>query len=173
MSLITGDNCFRPSKKGQQLPSAALTTTKCSSLSQLTPQEFGKAAPTLVHPMLLCHLHTNTLPPLPHTHTLPAWPGLAPGEFVFLLNNGPEPATAIYNGANNGLGLNEATAQIMRFDVQPLPVGQVARPFTTAQQAALDAALTANYAATVVPFVPPATARQVCRQGVELFGNGS
>jgi hypothetical protein len=78
-----------------------------------------------------------------------------------MLNNGPEPDTAIYDGTNNGLGLTEFTAQIMRFDVNPLPVGQVAQPFTPARQAALDAALTANYAATVTPIVPVPTARQV------------
>lgn len=38
--------------------------------------------------------------------------GLAPGQFVFMLNNGPETDTAIYNGANNGVGLTTHTAQV-------------------------------------------------------------
>jgi hypothetical protein len=35
-----------------------------------------------------------------------------PGEYVYLLNNGPEPDTALYDGANNGVGLTEHTAQV-------------------------------------------------------------
>jgi hypothetical protein len=35
-----------------------------------------------------------------------------PGEFVFLLNNGPEPDTVLYDGTNNGVGLTEHTAQV-------------------------------------------------------------
>lgn len=38
--------------------------------------------------------------------------GLAPGQFVFMLNNGPETDTAIYDGTNNGLGLTPHTAQV-------------------------------------------------------------
>jgi hypothetical protein len=93
--------------------------------------------------------------------TPPLATGLAAGEFVYLLNNGPETDTAIYDGNNNGLGLTESTAQIMRFDVKPLPVGQVARPFTPARQKTLNKTLIADYAATVKRIVPPATARQV------------
>jgi hypothetical protein len=78
-----------------------------------------------------------------------------------MLNNGPEPDTQIYNGNNNGVGLTEFTAQIMRFDVNTLPVGQVAQPFTPARQEALSRAMTANYAATVTPIVPVPNARQV------------
>lgn len=29
-----------------------------------------------------------------------------------MLNNGPEPDTAIYDGTNNGVGLTENTAQV-------------------------------------------------------------
>lgn len=38
--------------------------------------------------------------------------GIAPGEFVYMLNNGPETDTAIYDGTNNGVGLTEFTAQV-------------------------------------------------------------
>lgn len=37
-----------------------------------------------------------------------------PGEFVYMLNNGPEPDTALYDGTNNGVGLTEHTAQVRR-----------------------------------------------------------
>ena len=38
--------------------------------------------------------------------------GLAPGQFVFMLNNGPETDTGVYNGNNNGVGLTVHTAQV-------------------------------------------------------------
>jgi hypothetical protein len=38
--------------------------------------------------------------------------GLQPGQFVYMLNNGPETDTAIYNGANNGVGLTIHTSQV-------------------------------------------------------------
>jgi hypothetical protein len=34
------------------------------------------------------------------------------GEYVFMLNSGPEPDTALYDGTNNGVGLTEHTAQV-------------------------------------------------------------
>jgi hypothetical protein len=78
-----------------------------------------------------------------------------------MLNNGPEPDTANYDGTNNGVGLTQNTAQIMRFDVAPMPVGQFAQPFNLARQEALNSALIAEYEAAVTPIVPPRTARQV------------
>jgi hypothetical protein len=38
--------------------------------------------------------------------------GLLPDQFVYLLNNGPETDTSIYDGANNGVGLTPHTAQV-------------------------------------------------------------
>lgn len=74
-----------------------------------------------------------------------------PSEYVFLLNNGPEPDTALYDGTNNGLGLTEHTAQVMRFDVQPMPADQTLRPFTAEQQYQLNTAMLAQWAASVPP----------------------
>lgn len=100
---------------------------------------------------------------------------LLPGQFVFMLNNGPETDTAIYDGTNNGVGLTVHTAQIMRFDVQPLPAGQTAQPFDLAQQTALNAAMIAAWTADVppIPLVPPpgAPIRRVAL--VEELFNGS
>jgi hypothetical protein len=65
--------------------------------------------------------------------------------------------------------------QIMRFDVQPLPLGQTAQPFTLANQVLLNNAMIADYAATVAPIVPPLTPpRQVCGVGGEggVMGEG-
>lgn len=51
----------------------------------------------------------------------------------------------------------------MRFDVQPLPADETARPFDLAQQVLLNNALIADWAANVAPIVPAAgaQARQV------------
>ena len=128
----------------------------------------GSVTPTAARPASQPQLQPVSAhqmnPVTPHGCVLPhhlSCSGMAPGEFAFLLNNGPETDTAIYDGTNNGVGLTEATAQIMRFDASPLPVGQVARPFTLARQKVLNKALIADYAATVKPIVPRATARQV------------
>lgn len=47
--------------------------------------------------------------------------------------------------------------QIMRFDVQTLPLGATAHPFNLQAQEALNTALAADYAATVTPIVTPTT----------------
>lgn len=54
--------------------------------------------------------------------------GVMPSEYVYLLNNGPEPDTALYDGTNNGLGLTEHTAQVRgcgagRHGISCLPAG--------------------------------------------------
>lgn len=50
----------------------------------------------------------------------------------------------------------------MRFDIQPLPVGQIARPFDLARQVQLDAAMQSYWAANVQPLQPStAPIRQV------------
>jgi hypothetical protein len=38
--------------------------------------------------------------------------GVLAGQFVYLLNNGPETDFGVYNGANNGQGLTLHTAQV-------------------------------------------------------------
>lgn len=62
----------------------------------------------------------------------------------------------------NELTLSCPALQIMRFDITPLPPGQIAQPFTLERQVALNAALIADWVANVPPIaITAAPARQV------------